>query len=166
MRIISGIYRGRRLKSPPKNARVRPTTDRVRETLFNILANRINFTDASALDLFCGTGAFGIEFLSRGSEDVTFVDKSIRLVEENLALIKSDSKVVRSDVLRFLKNRERNYDVIFADPPYDYTEYKDLIKMAIPGCSLFILEHSSGISFENSELKKDFGDTTLTFFAK
>ena len=85
MRVISGLYRGRLLKSPPDN-KARPTSDRLRETLFNVLAPRID-DETRFLDLCAGTGAIGIEALSRGAAFVTFVDKSKRscaLIEENL----------------------------------------------------------------------------------
>ena len=84
MRIISGSFKGRRLKSPPKTAKVRPTTDRVRETLFNLLVNKTDLRDTSVLDLYCGTGSLGIECLSRGASNAVLVDTDIRTVTQRI----------------------------------------------------------------------------------
>jgi len=147
MRIIAGKFRGRRLKSPP-SAQTRPTSDRLRETLFNVLAPRIE--GARFLDLCAGTGAVGIEALSRGAEHVTFVDQSRRmcsLIEANLKALEipeDAAEVVASEATSFLRRRAKKrepsltvglvpradqpFDVIFFDPPYaaDY-EFVNLI---------------------------------------
>jgi 16S rRNA (guanine966-N2)-methyltransferase len=124
MRIIAGEYRGRVLKSPP-DSRTRPTSDRLRETLFNILAPQIG-DDTRVLDLCAGTGAIGIEALSRGAEFVTFVDKSRRscaLIEENLDLLaieESRTEVVALPAENFTGREHKiGWDVVFYDPPYD-----------------------------------------------
>lgn len=124
MRIIAGEYRGRVLKSPP-DSRTRPTSDRLRETLFNILAPQIG-DDTRVLDLCAGTGAVGIEALSRGAEFVTFVDKSRRscaLIEENLDLLGIDegkTEVVALPAENFTGREHKvGWDVVFYDPPYD-----------------------------------------------
>ncbi len=121
MRIISGLYKGRRLKAF-QLGHIRPTTDRVKETLFNKLMGRLE--DARVLDLFAGTGNLGIEALSRGARHVTFVEKhpsSLRLIRDNLKLLEipSESWSVRSlDVFRELKELDIPFDMIFADPPF------------------------------------------------
>ena len=127
MRIIAGEFRGRVLKSPADH-RTRPTSDRLRETLFNILAPRIG-DDTRLLDLCAGTGAIGIEALSRGAEFVTFVDKSRRacaLIEENLDLIgidESKTEVVALPAENFTGRKHPvGWDIAFYDPPYD-TDY-------------------------------------------
>ncbi len=124
MRIIAGEFRGRVLKSPADH-RTRPTSDRLRETLFNILAPRIG-DDTRLLDLCAGTGAIGIEALSRGAEFVTFVDKSRRacaLIEENLDLIgidESKTEVVALPAENFTGRKHPiGWDIVFYDPPYD-----------------------------------------------
>jgi len=124
MRIIAGEFRGRILKSPA-DSRTRPTSDRLRETLFNILAPRIG-EDTRLLDLCAGTGAVGIEALSRGAEFVTFVDKSRRscaLIEENLDLLcidESKTEVVALPAENFSgRNHPLGWDIAFFDPPYD-----------------------------------------------
>src|SRR5882762_9001839 len=125
MRIIAGKYRGRRLKSPPSRE-TRPTSDRLRETLFNILAPRIK--GARFLDLCAGSGAVGIEALSRGAAHSTFVDRSRRitaLIKANLDLCRvpeEQTKVVQGEASEFLReaiSREsKPWDIVFFDPPY------------------------------------------------
>lgn len=124
MRVISGIYGGRQLKSPP-DGKTRPTSDRLRETLFNILAPRID-DETRFLDLCAGTGAIGIEALSRGAGFVTFVDRSKRscaLIEENLdklAVPESQTDVLNLDAENFTgRKHEAGWDIVFYDPPYD-----------------------------------------------
>lgn len=148
MRIIAGKYRGRRLQSPPSR-QTRPTSDRLRETLFNILAPRIEGT--RLLDLCAGTGAVGIEALSRGASHATFVDHSRKmcaLIEENLNALKIESEkvtVANTEVITFLKKCGKqiepsiavglvprvaqSFDMIFFDPPYaaDYEAALNLI---------------------------------------
>ncbi|MBC7911369.1 MAG: 16S rRNA (guanine(966)-N(2))-methyltransferase RsmD [Pyrinomonadaceae bacterium] len=129
MRIIAGQYRGRVLRSPP-SMQVRPTSDRLRETLFNILAPRI--TETRFLDLCTGSGAVGIEALSRGASFVTFVDRSRKmcaLVESNLDLCgvpEDQTEVVMSEAVDFLRRTQARggdgWDICFFDPPYA-TEY-------------------------------------------
>ena len=117
MRIISGKHRGRILKNF-KGELVRPTSDRAKEALFNIFKDKIR--GAKFLDLFCGSGSVGIEALSRGAVvtmcDVS--DESVKLAKANLALIKEDCRVVRTDALSFLASSKEKYDFIFIDPPY------------------------------------------------
>src|ERR1043165_3753559 len=124
MRVISGLYRGRILRNPP-DRKTRPTSDRLRETLFNILTPRMNFY-TRFLDLCAGTGAIGIEALSRGAEFVTFVDKSRRscaLIEENLDLLgieESKTEVVALPAENFTGRKHAvGWDIVFYDPPYD-----------------------------------------------
>jgi 16S rRNA (guanine966-N2)-methyltransferase len=124
MRIISGTYRGRVLKSPAGN-KTRPTSDRLRESLFNILNPSIN-AETRFLDLCAGTGAVGIEALSRGAGFVTFVDKSRRscaLIEENLDLLgvpEEETEIVCLAAETFVARRyEPGWDLVFYDPPYD-----------------------------------------------
>ena len=121
MRVIAGQWRGRPLKAPP-GAATRPTSDRVREALFSILAARI--PDARVLDLFAGSGALGIEALSRGARTATFVDAApgaIRAIEANLEALGAAAGVRKSDALRFLATARQGaaqYDLVFLDPPY------------------------------------------------
>jgi 16S rRNA (guanine966-N2)-methyltransferase len=121
MRVIAGDYRGRRLQAPP-GATTRPTSDRVREALFSVLGDRVH--GARVLDLFAGSGALGIEALSRGAAEATFVDNApgaIRAVKANLDMLGAEAEVRRADVRRFLGSARaaaRQYDLVFLDPPY------------------------------------------------
>ncbi len=124
MRVISGLYRGRVLKSPLDN-KTRPTSDRLRETLFNVLAPRID-DETRFLDLCAGTGAIGIEALSRGAAFVTFVDrskKSCALIEENLDKLdipESSTDILGLDAENFTgREHATGWDIAFYDPPYE-----------------------------------------------
>jgi 16S rRNA (guanine(966)-N(2))-methyltransferase RsmD len=125
MRVIAGTYGGRTLKAPPGDA-TRPTSDRVREALFSILARQT--PGARVLDLFAGSGALGIEALSRGARTVTFVDdapSAIRVVKANLATLGVEAPTRRNDALRFLgaaSSEGAQYDLVFLDPPYRLAE--------------------------------------------
>jgi len=117
MRVITGTARGRRLKEP-KNMDIRPTTDKVKESIFNIL--QFDIEGRRVLDLFAGTGQLGIEALSRGAKSATFVDESneaIKIVKENLEQCKLKGDVVRENAVTFLGQCGK-YDVVFLDPPY------------------------------------------------
>lgn len=132
MRVIAGRFRGRPL-TPPADMRLRPTADRVRESLFNMLAHGLGleWEGARVADLFAGTGALGIEALSRGAAHATFVDNhtaSIALVRQNLAYlgIKNEAAVLKADATR-LPPAADPYDLLFLDPPYG----RDLVPATI-----------------------------------
>jgi 16S rRNA (guanine966-N2)-methyltransferase len=166
MRIISGKYRGRKLQSPP-SLQTRPTSDRLRETLFNILASRIR--GARFLDLCAGSGAVGIEALSRGAAHVTYVDQSRRmcaLIEANLDEVGVDDderEVVCSEVTAFLrrliKKEPPRLDLVFFDPPYvtDYETVLDYVgkhgAQLLAEDGLMIVEHH-----KKKELNEEFGE--------
>lgn len=121
MRVVAGKYRGKNLASP-KDDSVRPTTTRIKETLFNMLQGYV--PEAVVLDLFAGSGALGIECISRGAANVTFVDRSkdsIALVKQNLKGIEGNFNVQLADFASYLKNAQasgKKFDIIFLDPPY------------------------------------------------
>ena len=121
MRIISGTYGGRRL-SPPKNITARPTTDFAKESLFNLLQNRMDFEGVDMLDLFAGTGGIGIEFVSRGAREVTAVELAHTqqnfIIQTCKQLGIHNLQVIRGDVFKFLNTCHIRYDFIYADPPY------------------------------------------------
>lgn len=127
MRVITGSARGRRLKTP-ENYDIRPTTDKVKESLFSIL--QFDIEGRRVLDLFAGTGQLGIECLSRGAAEATFVDQdrnALRIVKENLKSCGLAAQIVQSDALRFLE-RGGVYDLIFIDPPYDSALYEPVLE--------------------------------------
>jgi 16S rRNA (guanine966-N2)-methyltransferase len=130
MRVVAGTARGRRLAAPT-GLDVRPTTDRVREATFNALHSLGAVADATAVDLFAGTGALGIEALSRGARHVTFVepDRAARaVVAENLATVgfADRATVVSTTAESFLLRQDVAYDLVFCDPPYEYAAWPDL----------------------------------------
>jgi len=165
MRIISGIYGGRRL-SPPKNITARPTTDFAKESLFNLLNNRMDFEGIDMLDLFAGTGGIGIECISRGARSVTAVE--IAHVQQNWIIsccrqlgIRNLS-VIRGDVFKFLNACHTKYDLIFADPPYALEELPTLPDVILKNSGVRI-QNSDSILKENGWLVIEHGkDTDFT----
>jgi len=183
MRVISGVYRGRILRSPP-NRKTRPTSDRLRETLFNVLAPRIN-EGTRFLDLCAGTGAIGIEALSRGSAFVTFVDKSRKacaLIEENLDHLhipEDSTEVICLSAETFAgREHEQPWDLVFYDPPYDtnYTpvifDFGDRTQNLLTVDGMLIVEHHTKNAIPDASgglrrwrvLKQ--GETSLSFFER
>jgi 16S rRNA (guanine966-N2)-methyltransferase len=185
MRIIAGKYRGRKLKSPP-TLETRPTSDRLRETLLNILAPRIK--SARFLDLCAGSGAVGIEALSRGAAHATFVDQSRRmcgLIEANLEALEVDEdevEVLSVEATEFLRRRAKKeaeaFDIVYYDPPYatDYELVLNSLGADVAGVltedGLVIVEHH-----RKNDLKETFGglkryrqleqgDSVLSFYAQ
>src|SRR5678816_2551057 len=146
MRVIAGAYKGRNLKSPP-SLDVRPTSDRLRETLFNVIAPCIE--DARFLDLCAGSGAVGIEALSRGASHATFVDRSRRsctLIESNLMLCRVPEEqwdIYCSEAHEFLKQADSQWDIIYFDPTYkdDYVRILELTERVLNDDGLLIAEH-------------------------
>ncbi len=123
MRIISGEFKGRLINVPKSNL-IRPTTDRVRETLFNLLSNQIDFTHLLIADIYSGSGSLGLECISRGAAEVHFVEKNFVIyknLEENIASLQADDKcrIFKMPAMRFsaISNHEQ-YDLILADPPF------------------------------------------------
>lgn len=172
MRVISGFLKSRNISVVKSRRDIRPTTDRARETLFNVLSNVFDFNGLSVLDLFAGSGSFGIECLSRGSENCCFVDSLTDSVKKNIdgLLLNDKSRIIKSDVLLFLKNnKDLKFDLIFADPPYNYGYYDKLIELVSYFKTFFILEHSGKNTNimnckENIIKQKDIGISSFTFY--
>ena len=176
MRIIAGTLRGRRL-NPPQNLPVRPTTDMARESLFNILNNYVDYEDCSVLDLFAGTGAVSLEFISRGAREVTAIDINaqctdfIKRCSTDLSL--RNIHVVRADVFDLLKRANRRFDIVFADPPYALEALPtlpDIVfeRQVLTDDGIFILEHPQEYSFEEHPhfwQHRNYGKVNFTFFA-
>lgn len=182
MRVIAGLYRGRSLRSPP-SLRVRPTSDRLRETLFNVLAPRVE--GVRLLDLCAGSGAVGIEALSRGAAHATFVERSRKmcdLIKSNLALCEIDRdsfKVVTAEAADFVRRSARSnaeWEIIFFDPPYD-TDYTEILAVidaskVLSNSGVLVAEHyhKSDLSEEFGSLKRSRilkqGETSLSFYTR
>ncbi|WDF80355.1 16S rRNA (guanine(966)-N(2))-methyltransferase RsmD [Mucilaginibacter sp. KACC 22773] len=175
MRIIGGTLRGLRL-NPPKNLPVRPTTDLAKEALFNILLNQIEFEGIKVLDLFSGTGNISLEFASRGATEVISVDRSIHCVnylKDTSRQHKLDQvKVYKEDVFKYLQMETEQYDLVFADPPYDLNKIPEIPKIVfernilLPG-ALLIVEHQSmqNISQHPSFMEqRKYGHSSFSFF--
>ncbi|MBQ7460334.1 MAG: 16S rRNA (guanine(966)-N(2))-methyltransferase RsmD [Oscillospiraceae bacterium] len=151
MRVITGEARGRKLREPV-GMDIRPTTDMVKESIFNII--QFGLEGARALDLFAGTGQLGIEALSRGAAECVFVDRSeeaLKLVRENLKLtgLESRARVVRGDSLAYLRSGEK-FDVVFIDPPYD----TDLLEKSLNFATGFDILRENGIIICESRKNK------------
>ena len=178
MRIIAGKLKGRRL-NPPQNLPVRPTTDMAREGLFNILNNYVDFEECSVLDLFAGTGAMSVEFISRGARAVTAVDINNSCTEyiksEAMRLELDNLRVVRADVFDMLSraNGRQQFDIVFADPPYAINGLETLPDLVFSHQMLnedgiFILEHPHEYSFEDHPRfwqHRNYGKVNFSFFA-
>ena len=179
MRIIGGNSGGIRINFP-KNLNLRPTTDRCKEALFNILNNEFDFNSIKILDLFSGTGGISYEFASRGTKNITVVDSNAKHVK----FIKSQSEkfnfkfnIIKTDVFKYLRscdNDNFNYDIIFSDPPYDLDlkKYKAIIykifefKM-LKTDGIIIIEHSNKIELDSIKkfyMKRKYGSCFFSFF--
>ncbi|MDR1846653.1 MAG: 16S rRNA (guanine(966)-N(2))-methyltransferase RsmD [Bacteroidales bacterium] len=175
MRIIAGTYKGRKL-SPPQNLSVRPTTDLAKESLFNILRSRIDLEECDVLDLFAGTGSIGLEFISRGANRVVSVDSNQRCIDfikKTVETLKIPNLfALKSDCFYFLGSSKQQFDIVFADPPYDLNKF-DLIpslvlKSFVKNGGLFILEHSKEHNFKESPHfveQRNYGKVNFSFFA-
>ena len=175
MRIVGGIYKGRVL-CPFEKIGVRPTSDMTRESLFNILQFRI--AGAKFLDLFSGTGAVGIEALSRGAKEVTLNDfgrESVALIKKNIEklAIKDGVSVTSCDALGLLKSGREKYDVIFLDPPYNSnlaSEVLPYVYLSLEENGIVVLESDAPFSGEIDSLtvydQRRYGKAHLTFFKK
>lgn len=176
MRIISGIHKGRRIQAP-KKLPIRPTTDMAKEALFNILRNLVHINDLKVLELFAGSGNMSYEFASRGARFVLAVDSHmpcVAFIKKTAELLELPIDTVKADVFSFLTNHQGNYDIVFADPPYDleYNQFMELVNLIIDKNilnedGLLIVEHSkhtdlsSHSAFDN---ERKYGGTVFSFF--
>ena len=175
MRIIAGALKGRRLEAPDWPG-LRPTSDRLRETLFNVLAPWIE--GARVLDGYAGTGAVGIEALSRGAAHVTFVERDRRaqqLIESNLARCAVEDRyaIIRADFASAARRATEPFTIIFLDPPYGAKELDTALSATVPlvgGDTMLIVEHAkrdpAPQTFEGLERTRQLvqGDSALSFF--
>ena len=155
MRIVGGKYRGR-VFNPGKTFKARPTTDMAKESLFNVLQNYIDFEGKKTLDLFSGTGSISYELASRGSDNVTSVEINpahIQFIKEVIEKLgEKNIRIVKSNAFVFAARIKEQFDLIFADPPYDHPKFGEVADLIFknsllkPG-GIFILEHSSQFDY-------------------
>jgi 16S rRNA (guanine966-N2)-methyltransferase len=169
VRVVAGVAGGRRLQVPGRSgAKLRPTSERVREALFASLGSLDAIEGATVLDLFAGTGALGIEALSRGAASATFVERdaaAIDAIKANLQAtgLAAHARVVRDDALRFLAATEESYDLVLADPPYDFEDWPTLLGRL--KATLIALESNAEIDPGPAWTvvrARRYGDTTVT----
>jgi 16S rRNA (guanine(966)-N(2))-methyltransferase RsmD len=177
VRIISGKHRGKQIR-PPKNFRARPTTDFAKESLFNILLNHYVLEEVEALDLFAGTGGITYEFASRGTREVTTLELDPAhhaFIRKTLQELEMDRvNLLRADAFRYLKKPARNFDIVFADPPYDHPELEELPTLVFSGNlvapgGVFILEHPARNDFSahpRFRQERKYGGVCFTFFSE
>jgi len=168
MRVIAGTAGGRKLE-PPDGLDIRPTTDRVREAVFNVLFSRVDLDDCRVVDLFAGTGAYGIEALSRGAEHATFVDKdrrAVELIRRNIESLGFDDRatVLQADSLAWVQRSPVIVpDVVFCDPPYVFDAWSDLLTPL--QADLVVVESDSPIDLPEGWVAirtKRYGGTVVT----
>jgi 16S rRNA (guanine966-N2)-methyltransferase len=168
MRIVAGRWRGRRIR-PPDDARVRPTADRVREAWMSIVLPYL--LDARVLDLFSGSGALGLEALSRGAASADLVEVSaagVRAIRENAELLGAgdELRIHRGDALRFIEKLEAGaFDIAFADPPYGHGLARAVADrwIAVPFARILGVEHESKESMPEGDTRR-YGSTAITFY--
>lgn len=177
MRIIRGKY-GKRRFDVPHSITARPTTDFAKENIFNVIENIEEIEGEDVLDLFAGTGAISLEFLSRGARSVTSVEMAatqanfIRSVKEKLG--DTALRVIRGDVFKFFSTVKKPYDIVFADPPYDHPRFAEIPMLILdsgavkPG-SLVIVEHNDKHDFSTLpgfDQHRSYGSVNFSIFRK
>lgn len=179
MRVIGGNYKGHRLYSA-NNLSIRPTTDRIKEYIFSILGDFVK--DCRVLDLFSGSGSLGIEALSRGARSVTFIENShnsIKVLKKNLnrLQVREPYSIIRKDVRAFLRKNKSSFDLIFADPPFKWDHYIELLPLAflpenLIEYGIFVLESERNhlIEWETNVYEiirqKKYDRSIITFFGR
>jgi 16S rRNA (guanine966-N2)-methyltransferase len=165
VRIVAGSFKGRTLHAPRGSA-VRPTSDKVRGAIFNVLGD---VEGLSVLDLFAGTGALGIEALSRGAADATFVDTDPAPAQRNLDAIGVEARVQKSDAVRWLKQTDARFDLVFADPPYSSApsvgeRLTDLLPAVLSKNARIVTESDKRAPLDLGfplDFERDYGDTRI-----
>ncbi|MCK0131250.1 RsmD family RNA methyltransferase [Flavobacteriaceae bacterium F08102] len=176
MRIISGRFKGRRITAP-KKLPARPTTDFAKEALFNILNNHYHFSQIRVLDLFAGIGSISFEFASRGCHDLTAVEQhflSAKFIQKIANELEFPMQIITTDVFHYLPKCRKTFDVIFADPPYDF-DVEKITQLTTPVFSqhllnkdgYLIIEHSKHMDLSQLEhfcYTKKYGNSVFSFF--
>lgn len=177
MRIISGTYKGRYIPVR-KNFQARPTTDFAKENIFNVMSNHFDFEQLTVLDLFSGTGSISYEFASRGCKEIVSVEKDFRsfdfIKKTAKELQLSSITAMKADTFLFLKKSHKNFDIIFADPPYDLDRIHEIPERVFASALLktngwLILEHGKSTQFNDHEYLIDcrkYGSVHFSIFEK
>ena len=177
MRIISGNHRGKKIVAP-RNLPIRPTTDFAKESLFNILNNYFHFDSIEVLDLFAGTGNISYEFAARDAIKVLAVDNHeacVNFIERTAQALHFDQlKVIRNDAIKFLSNCKHTFNVIFADPPYDWDRYDTIPQLVFENSVLckdgfLVIEHAIAINFQEHPKffnQRCYGKVNFSIFAE
>ncbi len=166
MRIVGGKYRHRLIIFPDDMAHTRPTKDRIREAIFSAIGD---ISEYRALDLYAGSGAMGIEALSRGASHVTFVDVSplaVKTVNDNLNTLKVDKseyQVLKTNdmsAIDYFKEKQDKFDLVFLDPPYEKGEYEKIVSLLqsnnlLSDKAILVLESNRSIKLENIDYQKN-----------
>ncbi len=176
MRIISGRLRGKRIQAPAPLPS-RPTTDRAKESLFQLLSNRLNINKIKALDLFSGTGNISYELASRGCPLILSIDKEkacVEFIRKTAELLGFEEiKTLKTDALDFVQRSDLRFDLIFADPPFEYERHDELAmtvidrKRLLPG-GVLVIEHSKSTDLsdiEGFEHMRNYGNVSFSFFS-
>ncbi|RYY55620.1 MAG: hypothetical protein EOO09_09820 [Chitinophagaceae bacterium] len=175
MRIIGGEHGGRKFNPPSKMPYTRPTTDIAKEGLFNVLQHKLDIPNLRTLDLFGGTGNISYELASRGATDLTIVEKDTTMYEfikKTSDTLRVPLKIMKSDVFRFIRDCQSQFDFIFAGPPYALTNIDDLPRLVhsqgllAPG-GWFVLEHTPRNNYQSFPLysfEKNYGTTIFSVF--
>ncbi len=178
MRIVSGIHKGKRIVAP-KKLPVRPTTDFAKEALFNILNNRVTMNSLRVLDLFAGTGNISFEFASRGALDVISVDAHygcVQFIRKTAETLNMPINTVKTDVFKYLAVSQAPFDIIFADPPYNFEteQLKKIVEQSLDNNLLneegvLIIEHTKHLdlsSFPQFDEARKYGGSVFSFFSQ
>lgn len=176
MRIISGTHKSRKITAP-KRLPVRPTTDMAKESLFNILNNTYYFDEISVIDLFAGTGNISYEFASRGTQHIICVDQDfgcIKFINQTAETFGMPLDTIKSNVFKFLENNTQQVDVIFADPPYNFSDeqFAQIVNTVFSNNmiltnGILIIEHSKHTDLSvltHYAYNKSYGGCTFSFF--
>jgi len=176
MRIIGGELGGRKINPPSKMLFTRPTTDIAKEGLFNVLQNNLDFSELKTLDLFGGTGSISFELASRGSQNLTVVEKDRKMFDfiqdtsKELKLV--NFKVIRMDVFKFIEQSQEKFDFVFAGPPYALRNIDDLPrlifqKQLLQAGGWFVLEHTPRNEYKEFafyKTQRNYGTTVFSIF--
>jgi 16S rRNA (guanine(966)-N(2))-methyltransferase RsmD len=176
MRIVSGRLKGRRVIAP-KKLPVRPTTDMAKEALFNILNHRVSFKHIRVIDLFAGIGSISLEFASRGTENITSIDKNyncVKFLNQTATELEVELQVLKADVFEFVAKHKLVADIVFADPPYDLDAdvFLNLIQEILKPeneVELCIIEHSKHMDLsqgQDYQETRNYGGSSFSFFGK